>query len=128
MMLLEIDPQGEEPIYLQLRRQIIIAIANGELKIGEQLPSVRQLADEIGVNMMTISKAYNLLKEENYLITDRRNGTTVRTPEPTLSDPDQHFDKKMKLLLAEAVLSGYPKEEISAYVDSVLNEFERGEG
>lgn len=76
-MILEIDPHSEEPIYLQLRKQIIIGIARGELQPNEQLPTVRQFADELGVNTMTVSKGYQLLREEGYLITDRRKGTLV---------------------------------------------------
>ena len=63
-MILEIDPLGEEPIYKQLRDQIILGIAQQQLKSGDLLPSVRMLADELGVNPMTVSKAYNLLKVE----------------------------------------------------------------
>ena len=68
-MLLEIDEQSEQPIYQQLIDQIIVGIAKGELVPNESLPSIRQLADEIGVNMMTVSKAYNKLKQSGYIVT-----------------------------------------------------------
>ena len=90
-MILEIDPHSEEPIYLQLRKQIIIGIARGELKPNEQLPTVRQFADELGVNTMTVSKGYQQLREEGYLITDRRKGTLV-APLPVTSK--KRFRKK----------------------------------
>ena len=67
-MLLEIDEQSEQPIYQQLIDQIIVGIAKGELVPNESLPSIRQLADEIGVNMMTVSKAYNKLKQSGYIL------------------------------------------------------------
>ncbi|MGE9641511.1 GntR family transcriptional regulator, partial [Escherichia coli] len=67
-MLLEIDEQSEQPIYQQLIDQIIVGIAKGELAPNESLPSIRQLADEIGVNMMTVSKAYNKLKQSGYIV------------------------------------------------------------
>lgn len=76
-MLLEIDEQSEQPIYQQLIDQIIVGIAKGELVPNESLPSIRQLANEIGVNMMTVSKAYNKLKQSGYIVTDRRNGTKI---------------------------------------------------
>lgn len=79
-MQFEIKPQSNTPIYQQLRDQIILGIATGELAVGELLPSVRQLAEEIGINTMTISKAYNSLKEDGLLITDRRKGTAVAAP------------------------------------------------
>ena len=80
-MLLEINTRSEIPIYQQLSEQIIMGIATGELALGESLPTVRQLADELGVNTMTISKSYNQLKEAGYLITDRRKGTIVTRPD-----------------------------------------------
>ena len=63
-MIFDIQTQSNQPIYQQLREQIIVGIAKGDLSAGELLPSVRQLAEEIGINTMTISKAYNSLKEE----------------------------------------------------------------
>ncbi|HCE11329.1 MAG TPA: GntR family transcriptional regulator, partial [Enterococcus sp.] len=71
-MIFSIATQSNQPIYQQLREQIILGIAKGDLRSGELLPSVRQLANEIGINTMTISKAYNSLKEDGLLITDRR--------------------------------------------------------
>ena len=56
-MLIEIDFNSEEAIYVQLRNQIIVAIATSQLKNGESLPSVRNMADDIGVNMHTVNKA-----------------------------------------------------------------------
>ncbi|EAE0774478.1 GntR family transcriptional regulator, partial [Listeria monocytogenes] len=58
-MIFDIQTQSNQPIYQQLREQIIVGIAKGDLAAGELLPSVRQLAEEIGINTMTISKAYN---------------------------------------------------------------------
>ena len=77
-MILEIDPRSEEPIYLQLRKQIIIGIAQGELQPNEQLPTVRQFADELGVNTMTVSKGYQATARRRLpRSTDRRKGTLV---------------------------------------------------
>lgn len=101
-MILEIDPHSEEPIYLQLRKQIIIGIARGELKPNEQLPTVRQFADELGVNTMTVSKGYQQLREEGYLITDRRKGTLV-APLPVTSKATS--EENLTLLLAELYLT-----------------------
>ena len=57
MVMIEIDFQSDEAIYIQLRNQIILGIATSSLQEGEALPSVRQLADDIGVNMHTVNKA-----------------------------------------------------------------------
>lgn len=76
-MVLVIDDSSDVPIYQQLRNQIVMGISDGRLKPGEQLPTVRALAEEIGVNAMTVNKAYRLLKQEGYIVTERRNGARV---------------------------------------------------
>ena len=73
-MLLQLDFSSDLPIYLQIRNQIVLGIASGALVPGERLPTIRTLADEAGVNMMTVSKAYALLREEGYIRADRRGG------------------------------------------------------
>lgn len=121
-MLLEIDPTSEEAIYLQLKRQIIIGIAKGELAIGEQLPTVRQIADELGVNTMTVSKGYQQLKDAGYLITDRRKGTLV-APLPVAAS--LHNDESLTLLLAELSLAGKSETELLAEVQKILANFQQ---
>ena len=73
-MIIEIDFNSSEAIYMQLRNQIILGIATSQLQEGESLPSVRQLADHIGINMHTVNKAYTVLKQEGFLKLDRRKG------------------------------------------------------
>ncbi|WP_122645464.1 GntR family transcriptional regulator [Enterococcus mediterraneensis] len=123
-MLLEIDSRSEEPIYRQLSNQIIIGIAKGQLKEDEQLPSVRQLADELGVNMMTISKAYNLLKDAGYLVTDRRHGTTVRLPDKYTETEEKQYQDQLTLLLAQAALHQRKPQQILEDVRRQLKEYE----
>ena len=77
-MIIKINDMSEVPIYLQIRNQIVEGISEGKLEPGEQLPTVRGLATEIGINSMTVSKAYQLLKQEGYVYSDRRNGVCVR--------------------------------------------------
>ena len=71
-MIIKINSRSEMPIYLQLRNQIVKGIGKGELEQGEILPTVRQMAADLGVNDMTVSKAYQLLKAEGFIETDRR--------------------------------------------------------
>ena len=77
-MVIAIDDSLNEPLYLQIRNQIIQGISDGRLTPGEQLPTVRALATEIGINTMTVSKAYQTLKQEGYIQADRRNGARVK--------------------------------------------------
>lgn len=59
-MIMELDYQSEVPVYLQIRNEIVKGIGRGQIDFGEQLPTVRSLAADIGVNTMTVSKAYKL--------------------------------------------------------------------
>lgn len=104
-MILELDFSSDAPIYLQIRNQIVMGIAAGQLSPGERLPTIRALADEAGVNTMTVNKAYALLKQEGYILTDRRNGATVRR-----QDGDGGLSEKLlmdlRLAISEAKVAG----------------------
>ena len=76
-MVIEIDFNSEEALYLQLRNQIILGIATAKFQEGDALPSVRQLADDIGINMHTVNKAYTVLKQEGFVKVDRRKGAVI---------------------------------------------------
>ena len=108
-MILRIDMASQVPIYVQLRNEIVRGIARGEFAVGESLPTVRQLAADLGVNTMTVSKAYHALKAEGFLETDRRHGATVCRA----GDPNGVFREKLaeelELLIAEAKLKGGPR-------------------
>ena len=65
-MMIELDFNSDEALYIQLRNQIIVGIATTRFKEGDALPSVRQLAEMIGINMHTVNKAYTVLKQEGY--------------------------------------------------------------
>ena len=79
-MIIELDMSSSTPIYVQLRNQIVKGIGKGELKTGEKLPTVRQLASDAGVNTMTVNKAYQILKNEGFIRTDRRLGALCPNP------------------------------------------------
>ncbi|MGN0390523.1 MAG: GntR family transcriptional regulator, partial [Wujia sp.] len=89
-MFIELDFNSNEAIYMQLRNQIILAIAQDKIKNGESLPSVRQLAEDIGVNMHTVNKAYALLRNDDYLKLDRRKGAVVCV---TIESREEHLEK-----------------------------------
>ena len=120
-MRLIFDFKSPVPIYMQLRNQIVVGIAEGKLSYGEQLPSVRSLADESGINAMTVSKAYQLLKQEGYIVTDRRRGTTVcwQRGEPELP---QETVSRLKICLSELRLAGLSREEIIRVCEKLCEE------
>ena len=66
-MIIEIDFNSDEALYLQLRNQIILGIATSRIREGDELPSVRQLAGDIGINMHTVNKAYTVLRQEGFV-------------------------------------------------------------
>ena len=76
-MILKIDFNSDEALYLQLRNQIILGIATDKIRDGDPLPSVRQLADHIGINMHTVNKAYTVLRQEGFVKVDRRRGAVI---------------------------------------------------
>ena len=72
-MILSLDMSSDVPIYVQLRNQIVTGIGKGELKAGESLPSVRQMAQDAGINSMTVNKAYQILKAEGFIEISGKN-------------------------------------------------------
>jgi DNA-binding transcriptional regulator YhcF (GntR family) len=83
-MILSIEPSSDLAIYLQLRNQIVDALVNGELAEGDSLPSVRQLAVDLGINLHTVNKAYKVLEDEGYLKIFGRRGAVI-TAQPAYS-------------------------------------------
>jgi len=67
---------------MQIRDQIVRGIGSGELESGERLPSIRALSDDIGVNPMTVSKAYSLLKQEGFISQPEKAGAWSRKKSP----------------------------------------------
>lgn len=116
-MILTLDFASEVPIYQQIRDAFVLAIAEGTLMNGERLPTVRALAQEAGVNAMTVNKAYQLLKQEGYIITDRRNGAMVHCEGRLNEAAWQQMQATIRLLVAEARLGGVTRQELAAEVD-----------
>ena len=77
-MILRIDQGSQEPLYLQIRNQLVGAIARGELLPGDRLPGVRALASDLGINLHTVNKAYAVLRDEGYLLMRGRSGAFGR--------------------------------------------------
>lgn len=123
-MIIKIDFESETPIYEQLRRQIIEGVAKGELKKGEELPSVRQLAEDIGINLHTVNKSYNILKEEGYLVVDRRKGTMVSDIMPKIDENYiNNLKEEIKYIIADAYCRGMNKEEFLDLCEKYFHSF-----
>ena len=123
-MILNLDFKSDVPLYTQITEQIIKSIANGNLKINESLPSVRNMAEEIGVNLHTVNKSYNLLKEKGYINIDRRKGAIVNSL--PLAKKDENVEKiksTLDLLVAESYLLGITKDEFIEYSKKQFSDY-----
>lgn len=124
-MILNLDFNSDIPIYEQIKDQIIKSIARGDLKINESLPSVRVMAEEIGVNLHTVNKSYNLLKDEGYINIDRRKGAIVNNlPLSKKEDNTEKIKSMLELLTAQSYLLGITKEEFLDYSNEFFNSYE----
>ena len=109
-MLLHLHFSSGVPIYQQIRNQIVLGIASGSLPPGQRLPTIRGLAEEAGINMMTVNKAYQLLKQEGYIQTDRRSGAMV-CPQVGRTGPSEETLRALRLHLSELRLAGVGRDE-----------------
>ena len=123
-MLIEIDFNSSEAIYVQLQNQIIMGIATDMIREGDTLPSVRQLADTVGINMHTVNKAYSILRQEGFIQLDRRRGAVVAID----ADKAQAMLKlreKLAILLAKGCCKKIGREDVHALVDEIFDEYRR---
>lgn len=118
-MIIELDMNSSTPIYVQLRNQIVMGIGRGELKLGESLPTVRQLAQDIGVNTMTVNKAYQILKTEGYIKIDRRHGAIVSDNIDMDIVFREKLENELELLLAEAAINGMDKNDFLSMCNEI---------
>lgn len=121
-MYIEIDFNSDEAIYLQLRNQIIIGIATSKFQEGDALPSVRQLADTIGINMHTVNKAYTVLKQEGFVKVDRRRGAVIAIDIDKLRAMEE-LKRGMRVLLAEGSCMRISKQEVHELIDEIYEEY-----
>lgn len=119
-MIIILQDGSEVPVFKQIRNQIVMGISDGRLKPGEKLPTVRALAEEIGINSMTVNKAYQLLKQEGYIMTDRRNGVRVKESFSLTPELSAEAKEQLKQLISEARIRGISRD---AFVEVVDNYF-----
>ena len=121
-MIIEIDFNSDEALYMQLRNQIILGIATNRFHEGDVLPSVRQLADTIGINMHTVNKAYTVLKQEGFVKVDRRKGAVIAVDVGKKQDMLETRED-MRVLLAKASCKNISREEVHALIDEIYEEY-----
>ena len=122
-MRIKLDFNSPEAIYIQLRNQIVMQIAQEQLHEGDSLPSVRGLAGELGVNMHTVNKAYNVLKQEGFITLDKRRGAVIALDENKIRAVEE-MRQQLQIVLAKACCRAISREEIHELVDEILDEYE----
>jgi GntR family transcriptional regulator len=104
LMRFHIDPDSGVPVYLQISHAIKRSIALGSLRGGEQIPSVREVAEMLTVNPNTVAKAYQLLERDRIVVTKKGIGTFVADGEVSITDQERRsvVSEKLDRALVEA--------------------------
>ncbi|MDD2969305.1 MAG: GntR family transcriptional regulator [Lachnospiraceae bacterium] len=121
-MIIEIDFNSDEAIYIQLCNQIILGIATSRFHEGDPLPSVRQLADTIGINMHTVNKAYTVLKQEGFVKVDRRKGAVIAIDIDKLRAREE-MKRDLRVLIARGSCKNISIDEMHKMVDEIFEEY-----
>lgn len=122
-MIIEVDFNSDEAIYIQLCNQIIKGIATSVIHEGDSLPSVRRLADTIGVNMHTVNKAYSVLKREGYISLDKRRGAVISLDIDKLEEL-QVMKRQLQIVLARGCCKNISRQEVHELVDEIFDDYE----
>ena len=122
-MIIEIDFNSDEAIYVQLCNQIILGIATSQFREGEQLPSVRQLAETIGINMHTVNKAYSILQQDGFVKIDRRRGAIIAIDINKLKALKEAREE-LAVVLARGICKGIGRDDIHSLVDELYDNYE----
>ena len=110
--------------YIQLRNQLVIGIATSQLSAGDSLPSVRQLADRVGINMHTVNKAYTVLRQEGYVKLDRRKGAVIAIDCNKASARNKLL-RDLQVMLAGAMCKGITRDEVHEMIDMIYDYYEQ---
>lgn len=121
-MYLEIDFNSDEAFYVQLCNQIIMGIATSRLHEGDALPSVRQLAGEIGINMHTVNKAYTILRQEGYIRLDRRTGAVVAVDTDRMRALEE-MKRELLVTLAKGSCRNISREDVHRLIDEIYEDY-----
>ena len=123
-MIIEIDFNSDEALYQQLCNQIIMGIAMDHFHEGESLPSVRQMAETVGINMHTVNKAYTILKQQGFLQVDRRRGAVIAIDVDKMYALEE-LRSDLTVTLAKSCCKNITKEEIHQMIDEIYDNYMR---
>jgi GntR family transcriptional regulator len=126
-LLLQIDFRSGLPIYTQIVNQIQARVAAGQLQPGDQLPTVRALAEELRVNFNTVARAYRILDEARLISTQQGRGTYITESPPQRASERLRRESLLALaqrFAAETLRLGFSKQDILQIVREQLNELQ----
>lgn len=123
MLTIEVDFGSARPVYRQIAEQVRGLIARGDLSDGAELPSVRQLAANVGVNLNTVAKAYRILADEG--LVDLRHGSRARVfgGARARAPEVEGLERELGDVISRLVLQGRGREEVSAFFETALERF-----
>ena len=127
-MWIQLNFESDIPIYTQLVHALMEGIAAGDLNPGDELPAVRTLASDLGVNMLTVNKAYQQLKQQNVIQIHRKKGAIIH-PEGVPKADEAYFNQlniAIRPFVVEAICRGLSEEEILAQVQLVYEDILKG--
>lgn len=124
---INIDFNSDEALYIQLCNEIIRGIALEQIHEGDALPSVRQLAEVIGINMHTVNKAYTVLKQEGFIKLDRRRGAVISL-DVDKYQAIQELRENLNVVLTRALCKNVTREETHQLVDEIFDRYAPGTG
>ncbi|OXM14614.1 GntR family transcriptional regulator [Paenibacillus herberti] len=127
-MIVTLDYESELPLYSQLYDEIVRGIAEGSVKPGDSLPSVRSLAGDLSINLHTVNKTYHLLKQEGYVQIHRQKGAVVQPHGSAKATPEflGRMERQLRSLAAEAVCRSLDEEQFVAQCRSIYRELKGG--
>ena len=121
-MRIVIDEHSDEAIYIQIRNQIVMGVATSLIREGDSLPSVRQMAEMIGINMHTVNKAYHVLRQEGFITLDNRRGAVIALDIDRIKALDE-VREQLTIILAKASCKNISREEVHALVDEIFEDY-----
>lgn len=127
-LLITIDLESEVPIYQQVRNEIVEGIASGKLQPGDALPSVRVLASDLGVNMHTVNKVYQILKQDGFIHIHRQKGVVINPNGfPPVDDSFlESIRQQLRPIISEALCRGMDEEEFHKEVKTIFHSIQKG--
>ena len=123
--MITVDFRRKEPIYAQIVNQIREQVAAGELAKGQQLPTVRKQAAELGVNFNTVARAYRILDEAGVISTQHGRGTYVLGRAPRRRPSRSRLERLARDFAREAHRQGFRAEQVAEAVGYVLEEWDQ---